>query len=98
VARGAGMADAVLALIRAAAEPCQAEGACATCRQPIHRNPATGLWVNRFGYHAGPGCNGHEPFTIDGRRACGAPVDGGRCGRAPGHEGHPHIKEPAAES
>jgi hypothetical protein len=38
-----------------------------------------------------------EPFTVDGRPACGAPVDGGRCGRGPGHDGHPHIKEPGTE-
>ncbi len=37
------------------------------------------------------------PFRIGGQPACGAPVDGGRCGRAPGHEGHPHIKEPGTE-
>jgi hypothetical protein len=29
--------------------------------------------------------------------ACGAPVDGGRCGRAPDHEGHPHIMEPGSD-
>ncbi len=39
-----------------------------------------------------------EPCTIDGQPACGAPVDGGRCDRAPGHEGHPHIKEPRTEA
>lgn len=33
-----------------------------------------------------------EPFTIDGQPACGAEVEGGRCGRAPGHgPEHPHI-------
>jgi hypothetical protein len=38
-----------------------------------------------------------EPYTIDGLPACGADVDGGRCGRAPGREGHPHIPEPQPE-
>lgn len=42
----------------------------------------------------GPRPAAPEPFTVDGLPACGAPVDGGRCGRAPGHEGHPHIPEP----
>ena len=40
-----------------------------------------------------------EPYTINGSPACGAPVDGGRCGRHPHyHDGQPHIKEPGTES
>lgn len=38
-----------------------------------------------------------EPYRIDGLAACGAPVDGGRCGRAPGHNGHPHIQAPESQ-
>lgn len=38
-----------------------------------------------------------EKYPIDGVPACGAPVDGGRCGRHPHHDGHPHIKEPGTE-
>lgn len=36
-----------------------------------------------------------ELFEIDGVPACGVLVDGGRCGRAPEHEGHPHIADTA---
>jgi len=48
--------------------------------------------------HAANASRQAEPFTIGGLPACGEPVEGGRCGRAPGHFGHPHIKEPGTES
>jgi hypothetical protein len=41
---------------------------------------------------------GPEFYTINGAPACGAPVDGGRCGRHPGHgPEHPHIMEPGTD-
>lgn len=48
--------------------------------------------------HAANASRQAELFTIGGLPACGEPVEGGRCGRAPGHFGHPHIKEPGTES
>jgi hypothetical protein len=38
-----------------------------------------------------------DPYAINGVPACGAPVDGGRCGRRPDHDGHPHIMEPGTD-
>jgi hypothetical protein len=38
-----------------------------------------------------------DDYKIDGVPACGQEIDGGRCGRAPEHEGHPHIMEPGTE-
>ncbi len=38
-----------------------------------------------------------EPYTINGAPACGAPVDGGRCGRHPPTTTAPHIKEPGTK-
>jgi hypothetical protein len=80
VARGATMADAIQALLSAAAEPYtpSVQPQSATTRPSV----------------TGEG-DAPEPFTVDGQPACGEPVDGGRCGRAPGHEGHPHIVEPS---
>jgi hypothetical protein len=109
VARGASMADAFQALLTATAEQHEpsvrpqsatvlAEGrsACPHRRGAIDLD--SGAWhCYACGADVFEDDDQAEPYTIDGVPACGAPVDGGRCGRRPHHDGHLHIKEPGTE-
>jgi hypothetical protein len=77
---------------------------CEECGEPVDGDGYDGLCGNcadradQEGRWGPPSADPDaELFTIAGQPACGEPVDGGRCGRAPGHAGHPHIKEPGTE-